>query len=238
MRNRFLVHKSGCAVCGKPLNYSDKYKNVQCFYCEEKFDTEIICEDGHYVCDSCHRVDANNLILKECISNSGTNPILLVNDIMEHALMNIHGPEHHFLVPAVLYSCYANTINDRSDLKGALNTLRSRMVKIPGSICGSHGGCGAILGAAAFVSYITQTTSLSGKKWADIHAFSALGLSQVSKYGGPRCCKRNTYIGILHGVTWLQENLGILLDKPEDIVCDFHIRNKECIKLKCLFYKN
>ena len=232
------MHKSGCAVCGTPLNYSGLHKNVKCYYCEENFDSEIICEEGHFVCDHCHRVDANNLILKECKASTDTNPISLANKIMKDKLVNIHGPEHHYLVPAVLLTCYANKIGDRSIITNALSTLRTRMVKIPGNICGTHGGCGSILGAAAFVSYITQTTSLSEKKWSELHSFSAQGLFLVSKYPGPRCCKRNTYIGILHGMAWLHETLKIELERPDVIVCDFHLRNTQCINEKCLFYRN
>lgn len=232
------MHKSGCAICGKPLIYTGLHKNARCYYCEEKFDTEIICEEGHFVCDACHRVNANNLILKECIAYLETDPISFANRIMENELVNIHGPEHHYLVPAVLLACYSNRVEDLSNLVSALNTIRTRMVKIPGNICGTHGGCGAILGAAAFVSYITQTTSLSTKKWADLQAFSALGLSLVSKYNGPRCCKRNTYIGLLHGMTWLRENMNIELERPERIVCHFHTKNTDCIKEECLFYRN
>ncbi|WP_462280004.1 DUF5714 domain-containing protein [Salinivirga cyanobacteriivorans] len=238
IRNRFLIHKSGCAVCGKPLTYSTSFEKHKCYYCEKDIETDIFCDNGHFVCDACHRVDANDLIQSECLNYKGTNPLVFVNRIMENKLFNLHGPEHHFLVPAALLIAYNNATGNIKNLKEALKILRTRMVKIPGNICGTNGGCGAVLGLGAFVSYITKTTALSEKKWAKLHAVTAAGLMQVSKYGGPRCCKRNTYIAILEGITWLSETLIITLDKPNPIVCGFHLRNKECLETDCLFYKS
>lgn len=238
VKNRFLIHRSGCAVCGKPLIYHTVFRKAQCYCCEKEKETDVICEDGHFVCDECHRIDANDLIFKESLAFRGTDPLYFVNKIMENDLINIHGSEHHFLVPAALLATYTNKTGNVKNLKSAMSTIRSRMVKISGEICSTHGGCGTILGMGAFVSYITNTTSLSKKPWADLHVVTAAGLLQVSKYGGPRCCKRNTYIAILEGINWLKENKGIALDKPADIICGFHLRNKVCLREKCLFFKN
>ncbi len=238
IRKRFLIHKSGCAVCGEPLTYSTTFKKLNCYYCEDEIETDVYCSEGHFVCDACHRVDANELIVKECLAYQGINPLAFVNKVMENKLFNIHGPEHHFIVPAALLTAYNNATGKIKDLKSALQVLRTRMVKIPGGICATNGGCGAVLGLGAFVSYITKTTSLSQKPLAKLHALTATGLMQVSKYGGPRCCKRATYISILEGITYLSEEMDIELNKPESIVCGFHIRNKDCLGPECLFYKS
>lgn len=238
LRNRFLIHKSGCAVCGKPLTYHSSSIKLTCYYCEEEVETDVHCTDGHFVCDDCHRVDANDYIVHASLNNKGIDPITFVNDVMEQKMFSIHGPEHHFLVPAALLTAYCNATGIIANLRESLRIIRTRMVKIPGGVCGTHGGCGAVLGLGAFVSYINKTTSLSKKSWADVHAITAAGLMQVSKYGGPRCCKRNTFIGILEGINYLNEVMDVKLAKPASINCGFHLRNKDCIEETCLFYKS
>lgn len=230
------MHKSGCGVCGKPLIYNTEYATNTCYYCEKSFQANIYCPDGHYICDDCHRFDANDFITKKCLSFKGLDPVLLANGIMNESIINIHGPEHHYLVPAVLLTVYANYTNRSRELRKWLKTIRERMVKIPGAICSTHGSCGAILGLSAFVSLITGTTSLSEKEWSFVHTVTAEGMQSVAKYGGPRCCKRDTYIAILQGVSLLRENFNIELERPDRIFCEFSLLNKECIGQKCLFY--
>lgn len=237
VQRRFLVHRSGCEICNAPLVYNEGVKKIPCYYCEKEFDTDVYCAKGHYVCDECNRVDANNLIVKECLKYKGLNPIVFANDLLEHPLVNMHGPEHHFMVPAVLFTVYNNLKKVSDNPAQVLQILRSRMVKIPGGICATHGGCGAIMGFGAFVSYITGVSQMSGKSLADLHAVISNGLMSVSKYGGPRCCKRSTYIALLAGANWLKEVLDDELEMPESVVCNFHQGNVECIREGCLFYK-
>lgn len=238
VRSRFLVRKSGCEVCNAPLLYNTEITRLSCYYCEKEFDADVYCSNGHYVCDACLRVDANDLIVKFCLNYNGINPIELSNDIMQQPVFNMHGPEHHFLVPAVLFICYNNLNFITCNPEKVLQLLRSRMVKIPGGICATHGGCGAVLGLGAFISYITSVTPLSGKIWADVHSATGAALMDVSKYGGPRCCKRNVYIAILAGIHWLAESRGVMLEGVPEINCSFHSMDSDCIKKRCLFFKS
>ncbi|PLX16483.1 MAG: SAM-dependent methyltransferase [Salinivirgaceae bacterium] len=238
VRKRFLIHRSGCAVCGEPLEYRTTFNTFQCYYCDKEFQSEVSCHEGHYVCDDCHRIDANDFITSSCLKYTDTNPIELANQIMAEPIISIHGPEHHYLVPAVLITCYRNHIGESHLVRADLTTLRQKMVKIPGNICGTHGGCGAVLGLGAFVSHVTSTTTLSTKSWAHVHAVTGAGLLHVSKYGGPRCCKRDTYISLLEGITWLREYKEIELKKSETIYCEFSGKNKECLHKGCLFHSS
>jgi hypothetical protein len=232
------MHRSGCAVCGEPLDYRTSLVKCKCYYCDQEFESEVICQDGHYVCDDCHRADANDFITNSCLKYEDINPIELANQIMEDEIINIHGPEHHYLVPAILITCYRNYKNESHFVRADLSDLKSKMVKIPGGICGTSGGCGAILGLGTFVSHVTGTTSLSKNGWSHVHSVTGAGLIHVSKYGGPRCCKRDTFIALLEGMNWLRENKEIELKKTETIDCNFTHKNKECIHKKCLFYNS
>jgi len=106
----------------------------------------------------------------------------------------MHGPEHHFLVPAVLIAAYYNLNVEYQTKIQNLKIARQRSEKIPGGFCGSHGTCGACIGAGIFFSIITQTTPLSGKTWQQSNLLTGTCLVEIAMKGGPRCCKRDTLL--------------------------------------------
>ena len=46
--------RGACLVCGKPLLYYENAREMECSICHKKFENNVSCEDGHYVCDACH----------------------------------------------------------------------------------------------------------------------------------------------------------------------------------------
>jgi hypothetical protein len=57
--------------------------------------------------------------------------------------MRQHGPELHFLVPAVLISAYSNTKGEPGEKEAKIKKARQRAEKILGGFCGFYGNCGA-----------------------------------------------------------------------------------------------
>src|SRR5690554_5018047 len=101
-------HTYDCMVCGSELKYFEDFKKVQCRYCHGNFKSNVICKSGHYICDSCHSMDANQVIENYCKSTDKTDPMEMAIELMRMPAINMHGPEHHFLVPAVLITSYYN----------------------------------------------------------------------------------------------------------------------------------
>jgi len=64
---------------------------------------------------------------------------------MKNPKIKMHGPEHHFLVPAVLLSAYYNKKKDSRKKEDKIKEARKRAEKILGGFCGSHGICGAAM---------------------------------------------------------------------------------------------
>jgi hypothetical protein len=58
----------------------------------------------------------------------------------------------------------------------------------------------------------------------------------IALHGGPRCCKRNTYLAIMGAAQFLKENLNVQMDISSKIECQFSPLNKECLKEECPFY--
>lgn len=62
-------------------------------------------------------------------------------------------------------------------------------------------------------------------------------IQEMSKIGGPRCCKRNAFLSIAHAVKFVKDNYGIQME-IEDITCEFTGWNLQCIHTKCPFYNS
>jgi hypothetical protein len=231
-----MSHKiSGCLVCGLELVYG-KNEKLECFYCHRVFLSNTKCQKGHYVCDECHSMPGNDLIETYCIATKLKDPLELALTLMRDPRMKMHGPEHHFLVPAVLLAAYYNIKGDQKDKKRKIQEARLRSSKVLGGFCGFYGDCGAAVGTGIFISLITGATPLSTREWRLSNLMTARSLSSIANHGGPRCCKRNTYLAINEAVSFLKKNFAMPMQINGNLKCEFSDINKECLKEKCPYY--
>jgi len=229
-----MENKSGCLICGKELVYQSDEKTLECYFCKDSFQSNVTCVNNHYVCDKCHAQSGMELIETYCLNSKSVNPLEMATEIMESEKIKMHGPEHHFLVPAVLISSFCNVVGDDSkELK--LSIARKRAEKIPGGFCGTHGNCGAGVGTGIFISVITHSTPLSKEEWSLSNLMTGRSLISIANHGGPRCCKRDTYLSIEEAIEFVKEKLDVALDSSE-VHCHFSDNNKECLKTSCLYH--
>ncbi|WNY24901.1 DUF5714 domain-containing protein [Methanolapillus millepedarum] len=226
---------SGCFICGKSLKYFKPAKTFSCAVCQKTFESEVACEDGHFVCNDCHAQKGIAAITFYALNSRSKDPVLIAFEMMKSPAVNMHGPEHHYLVPAALLAAYRNS-GGNIDLNESLATARQRAKNVPGGICGFWGSCGAAIGTGIFVSVATKATPLSENEWSLANRMTAQSLNDISKNGGPRCCKRDSCLAVLQAVRFSEEHLGVFMEKPERIQCEFYMNNKECKKEKCIFY--
>ena len=224
-----------CMVCGKSLVYYDTAQINKCYICGTSGSTNATCEDGHYVCDACHSEKGVLLISFEAGKTSSKNPIYIATGIMKNEEINMHGPEHHFLVAASLLAAYKNA-GGQIDLDSAIQSALQRAKNVPGGICGLWGSCGAGIATGIFISIITGATPLSENEWSLANQMTSRSLATISENGGPRCCKRNSTFAIHQAVIFVKEKFGVKMELPEYIACEFSDRNKQCRKNKCLYY--
>jgi hypothetical protein len=231
-----MNNKTGCLICGIPLEYLQEEISSICNLCGITSTTLVTCEDGHYVCDNCHRLEANDWIEQVSSNSLITNPFDLAIQLMEHPSIKMHGPEHHFIVPAALLSSYHNLKGLESKKQKAIAQARQRSEKLPGGFCGFCGNCGAAVGTGIFVSVILEANPLSTKSWSLCNRMTALSLGRVADYGGPRCCKRDTFLTIKTALTFAETNLDFNFGQLKAPICTFSNMNKECLKNDCPFY--
>ena len=230
-----MGNRSGCLICGKPLEYYDTEREMTCAICGKRFPSAAGCVDGHYICDRCHAKQGIETILAYCRKSDSKNPITMVQGMMDDPFIYMHGNEHHIMVGAALISAYHNA-GGKVELEAALREMEARGGKYPGGACGFWGCRGAAVSAGMFWSIVTGTTPLSGKTWGLANQITAGALQEIGMSGGPRCCKRNSFTAICTAAAFVKENLGIDMELPEKIECRYFMDNQQCIRNKCPYY--
>ena len=226
-----------CILCKAPLKYLDSPKVMRCEICGKSFEGHAVCENGHYVCDACHASPAEGVVRSVVLNSSSKDPVDIADEIMASSFVHMHGPEHHFIVGASLLCAFCNTYGE-VDLENALNAVISRGKKVPGGFCGMAGCCGAAVSAGIFLSVILKATPMSKEEWTLSNRMTSRCLEAVSRLGGPRCCKRDSYTTILAAAEFLREELGKPLGVSDEILCSHFGDNAECLKVECPYFTN
>lgn len=180
-----------------------------------------------------------DLCLSHYRSNLGqcTDPAALAQTIMASEGFPMHDPCHHYLVPAVLLTTVRAAQNKPGvSLEADLALARERALTVPGGSCGFQGCCGAAVGVGIFWSVITDASPVSGKPWAMANGATGKALLELAEIGGPRCCKRCSWIAICSALPMIEEKLHVALPFAGP-VCRFHGENHECLRKKCPFYR-
>jgi hypothetical protein len=118
-----------------------------------------------------------------------------------------------------------------------IKNARHRAGMVKGGSCGLLGDCGAAVGSGIFISIITGATPLSREEWRMANLMTARALETIALHGGPRCCKRNTYLALKEAIRFLSKEIGIRLREPGDIFCRYSEQNRECLKESCPFFR-
>ena len=143
------------------------------------------------------------------------------------------GASYH--VGMALLTAYKNS-GGELELKNALVEMNSRGRSVPGGACGFWGACGAGISAGMFISIVTGSTPLGKENFGLSHKMTASALNAIGEIGGPRCCKRDSYLSILKAVDFVKENLGISMERSK-LRCSFRSQNNQCIGKRCPFCK-
>ncbi len=222
----------GCLICGDRLEYLLRDEWMECAICHKKEKSKARCVNGHYVCDACHAGGAD-AILGYCLASRSKDPAAILEGMMSLPFCHMHGPEHHVLVGASLLTAYAHA-GGGIDLRDALKEMLSRGGQIPGGACGFWGACGAGISTGIFVSIATGATPLSAGSWGLSNRMTARALAAIGAVGGPRCCKRDSYLAVREAVAFAGEHLGVRMELGE-IACSRSGQNGQCIGRRCPF---
>ena len=222
-----------CLVCGAPLAYLAEDAMMTCALCGKTENSKTRCIRGHYVCSDCH-TSGMDRVIGLCLQETSAAPIAILEKMMALPLCHMHGPEHHVMVGAALLTAYHNA-GGQLDLEKALREMLRRGRQVPGGACGFWGACGAGLSTGMFVSIATGATPLAGKTWRLSNRMTSLALDRIADHGGPRCCKRDSYLAIEAAVDFAAEHLGVRMQQDE-IRCSRYHMNNQCLGKNCPFH--
>jgi hypothetical protein len=228
-----MESKENCGVCGQPLVYGTEELTKSCDFCGNEFGTLIYCPEGHYVCDACHSRGALDVLRDVLSKTTSADPVEILEKVMSHPSVPMHGPEHHAMVPAIIVAAVKNAGYPVPE--GAVAKAMERGSRIPGGWCGFYGACGAGLGVGIAVSVLTGATPLTGKTRALANEATAYVLKEMID-GGPRCCKRASRRATELAVEFLKTRMDIDLDINTEIRCQYIRRNRECLQEECPYY--
>ena len=225
--------KENCGVCGRPLVYGTEEVRKKCDFCGGEFPALIYCPAGHYVCDACHSRGALEVLRDVLSKTASADPFEILEKVMAHPSVPMHGPEHHAILPAVIVTAVKNAGYPVPE--GALEKAIERGSKVPGGWCGSHGACGGGIGVGIAVSVLTEATPLTGRQRGLANAATAFALNRVVDEGA-RCCKRSLRKGLEAAVEYLDKIMNVKLKANTGVKCQYTARNKECILQACPYF--
>ncbi|EOS40055.1 hypothetical protein D3Z53_26130 [Lachnospiraceae bacterium] len=174
-----------------------------------------------------------DLIKKFCMECESTDAVSIADKLMEMECVRMRGPEHHYLVSAVLLTAYCNEY--KIEKKEMLVKAYVRVNTIPVGVCALYGSCGTVMGAGAAVSILLSVNPFSKEDLQRVNLITAGVQSHLAKYGGPRCCKRAVWIAVSEAVRGMNRCMGCNLPVTLQ-VCKYTKRNSECQAAKCEFY--
>ncbi len=221
-----------CLVCKAPLEYLTEEVEMECSICHKKEMSRTRCVNGHYICNECHTQGMADII-GYCLGEGSKNPIEIIQHMMTMPFCHMHGPEHHVMVGSALLTAYRNA-GGEIDLSSALMEMQKRGKNVPGGACGFWGACGAGISTGMFISIVTHATPLTNQQWGLSNQMTASSLSAIGTIGGPRCCKRDSYLAILSAIDFVKENLGVEMTRPQ-VKCIHSEKNNQCIGARCPF---
>ena len=225
--------KDECLICKAPLEYLAQDEMMECAVCHKNEWSKTRCVKGHYVCSECHTQGMGS-IFGLCLNETSTDPIEIICKMMDMPFCHMHGPEHHVMVGAALLTAYQNAGGELS-LESALREMYSRGKQVPGGSCGFWGACGAGISAGQFMAIVTQSTPLANEPWGLSNQMTSEALGRIGKVGGPRCCKRDSYLAILSAISFAKERLGVEMMRTLP-VCKHSAQNNQCIGKRCPFF--
>lgn len=224
--------KEECILCGAPLQYLEADEAMECALCHKKEMSKTQCIQGHYVCGECHMQGLDTLV-GLCLKEGSKDPVEILERLMDQPFCHMHGPEHHVMVGSALLTAYRNA-GGKIHLEQALLEMMSRGKSVPGGACGFWGACGAGISTGMFVSILSKSTPLAAEPFGLSHLMTSRALEQIGKVGGPRCCKRDSFLSILAAIDFVRQHFRIEMEKPE-VICKYSAKNNQCIGKRCPF---
>lgn len=167
----------------------------------------------------------------------GKSAYALLEELMGLPDVPMHSPVHHYMLPAALLAvCRREQGQPAELLQKNLREAQKRATNILPGFCGFYGACGAGVGLGLFWSIITGSGPKAVESWGWANAATGGALCAIAAYGGPRCCKRVSFVALQSGAPAILQHLGVDIGMPDAIRCRHFASNAECLHGRCPFF--
>ena len=226
--------KKLCPICQSEETKTEVQEIKVCSICGKDTSSSFTCSNHHTICYKCEQEKLKESIINYCLTTKSKHPLDLTLELMKLPNIPMHGPIHHFLIPAALLTAYSNQ-TDSINLKDALTIAKNRSQIVPGAVCGLWGVCGSAIGVGIYYSILKEISPLSTDLWKEVGQITSNTANKISNEGGPRCCKRDGFIAINEAIKYSNQYLNTNYTL-NDITCDFFINNQQCKNIKCPYF--
>lgn len=223
--------QSDCLVCGAPLVYLEAETPARCHYCQTDLAANALCERGHFVCDACHTTDALAAIEQVCQTTRETDLIALLETIRHHPALPRHGPEHHFLVPAIILTAYRNLGGEVTP--EMFRTALARGQAVSGGACAFWGVCGAAAGVGIAFGVLLQANPLKPKERRQVQEAVRAVLAEITSWEAARCCQRESWLALRRAAEVSRTLLPLPLKAEAPLVCRQSGPRPDCLQSRC-----
>ncbi len=228
-------------VCGTALAYLHQSEIRACTYCGTQHQAQVVCPQGHVVCDRCHGADARKMIEGAALATELKDPAAIAEIMMGHANLPMLGCEHAFiaagaLMAAVRNSPYGKGKISHDEIREVLARTEKQAV---GGFCGLTGVCGIVpaLGACFSVFLGARCGSDSEQK-ITMEAVTRIS-GVIAGLTGPSCCKAYARAGLAEAAEIFSERFGITFPiKDKAVVCRHSGKHPHgCREDKCPYFR-
>ena len=221
-----------CLICKAPLEYLLQDEEMECAVCHRREASKTRCVNGHYVCSDCHTQGMDS-ILGLCLAETSADPIAILRRMMDLPFCHMHGPEHHVMVgggPAHRIQKCRRHIGAGEGPGGDVPPGKGG----PRGACGFWGACGAGDQRGAVSGHRHRVHPSGGGALGLSNQMTARALDSIGKVGGPRCCKRDSFLAVLAAVDFVREHLEVEMERTVPL-CSYSAQNNQCIGGRCPF---
>lgn len=222
-----------CIICGEDAYPSTE--KASCSYCGKVEKADYLCGRGHYICEECRLASPEELVKKTCQHSGEKDPVKIAELLMKHPAITAYGPEHHYMVAAVILAALRNNGIVEVDAS-MIDRAIARAKRIPLGACGSWGACGAAVGVGIAFSVAWNVDMMSEEGRSVIMKLVSEALEEISKIKGPRCCKASVYAALNVVKRFLKERFNVSFVEQR-VRCPFKaVLRQHCLGVKCPYY--
>ncbi|KAF1085501.1 hypothetical protein SPSYN_01643 [Sporotomaculum syntrophicum] len=231
-----------CQICNGKLIYFAEGKELKCFRCGKTEVANIICSNGHYICDACHGKDVFDLIRDYVLTTTIKNPLEIAETLMNYRdKVPMLGCENAWIAAGSFMAAIKNEgmLKITSDqIHEVLNRTRRQAI---GGYCGLTGVCGIAPAIGACFSVILGAACPKDRETATTMQVVSKIITVIARETGPCCCKNFVRTALAESAQLAGEYLHITVSTalPGPIICEHVERHPHgCRKERCAFYPN